>query len=192
MVCHADVFLVPLFETVVFEPIYSDLVHGKPGMSTAPIGIGNYNTFHGMPDARVNGIPCVYAPDEEEGDEQDTSSGLGDQQDISSGLGSSISSNDSVAGLGSSTSSINWTYFEGKRQIEPKHYKKLISTAITSSFTLRNMNRENGMENYNTLTPTVLINKTKFCVCMYDCEKDLLLLSDEYPLYEIRNRSLFF
>ena len=52
-------------------------------IKTEPIGIGNYDTLHGTPDGRLEGMPYVYVPDEEEDNEQDTSSGLGDEQDTS-------------------------------------------------------------------------------------------------------------
>lgn len=87
------------------------------------------------------------------------------------------------------TSDESVAYLEGKNPIEYRDFKKAIATAITSSFTQRNRNECDDL--YNSLTPTVLINKEKFYVCLYDCNKDILLMSDPCYLVEYRGQRKF-
>lgn len=80
-----------------------------------------------------------------------------------------------------------WTYVEGKRAIAPEHIHKLVATAITSSFVLHNISRTQNL-GYNSLAPCLLINGSKFYLCLFDCVKDLLLLSEPMVLTEVRDR----
>lgn len=96
-----------------------------------------------------------------------------------------------LAGTSESASAISshssWTYLEGEPTIFSSHFKQLIATAITSSFTQRNYFTSVGDDGHNTLTPTVLINKEKFFICLYDCNKDILMISDKLSMKEPRN-----
>ena len=56
---------------------------------------------------------------------------------------------------------------------------KLVATSVTCSFT-----HHNNDETSNPLTPTVMINHNSFCVSLYDCKNDVLLISEPRSLYQ--------
>lgn len=54
-----------------------------------------------------------------------------------------------------------------------KNLSQLVTTCVVSSFTESNVH-----PHLNPLVPTLLVNKEAFRICMYDCENDVLLLSE--------------
>ena len=195
MVKVAQQLFVPLIGEVVFEPDYKDHVKGIAGLTTDMIGIGSKETFHGTLDARVNGTLCLFVPgdddDDDDDEEEETSSGFGsngkDQQLVSIFftilfLASSVP----TESVSSAPAPPMWTYIEGKRAIGPEHIHKLVATAITSSFVLHNISESQNL-GYNSLSPTLLINHDKFYVCLFDCVKDILIISEPMVLTELRD-----
>jgi hypothetical protein len=68
------------------------------------------------------------------------------------------------------------TYVEGKRELVMlENIHQLVATSITCAFTAHNLNEE-----LNSMVPTILTNHNSFVVCLYDCCKDYLLLSEPY------------
>ena len=77
----AQSVLVPLFGEVTFESKYRKEVEGILGMRAEALGIGTYNTLHGTPDIRVDGLQLVFTPESpEDPQDDDESSGLGISQ----------------------------------------------------------------------------------------------------------------
>ena len=64
--------------------------------------------------------------------------------------------------------------FEAKRELEFINRHQLIATTIILSFVERNLHH-----NSNPMVPVILITILTLMVCLYDCTKDLLLISDE-------------
>ena len=64
--------------------------------------------------------------------------------------------------------------FEAKREPMSINRHQLIATTVVSSFIERNLHR-----NSNPMVPVILITIPTVTVCLYDCTRDLLLISDE-------------
>ena len=65
------------------------------------------------------------------------------------------------------------TDFEGKKDMDDKSKNtlcQLVGTCVVNSFIDKNLS-----PGKNTVVPTVLFNKSKFKICLYDAEKDILL-----------------
>lgn len=78
-----------------------------------------------------------------------------------------VSSDDeSVAGSDGATA--NW---EGKAK--NANVAQAVGTCVVASFTEKSTH-----SNLNSLVPTILIDKHSFRVVLYDCEKDVLLITD--------------
>ena len=71
-----------------------------------------------------------------------------------------------------SLSSLSSLTVEGKQDIESATLSQLFGTTVTYSFAMRNI-----QPGKNPLVPVLFINKTKFQICLYDCELDYLILS---------------
>ena len=56
-----------------------------------------------------------------------------------------------------------------------KHFPQVVSVCVVSSFIEANRHA-------NSMVPCILIDLRKFFVCYYDCENDLLLISQSIPL----------
>lgn len=107
-------------------------------------------TWHGTPDVRVRGAEIVveYV-------------GEGDELNVVR------SDEESVASDGA-TSNI-----EAKILYNTANLPQVISTCVVSSFTEAKLHPDK-----QPLVPTVLVDQHKFRVCLYDCEKDILLISE--------------
>ena len=69
--------------------------------------------------------------------------------------------------------------FEAKQQLTHAHLPQGVVTAIVHSFTQNN--RHPGL---NPMVPTVLINGRDFRIILYDCSKDVLLVSNSVEYRE--------
>ena len=54
---------------------------------------------------------------------------------------------------------------------------QVVATCVTTSFTERNLHPEKVA-----MVPTVLIGEHSFRACLYDCEKDILIISSRKSL----------
>ena len=80
--------------------------------------------------------------------------------------------NDSVHSDGRTTA------VEAKISIKPSHLPQVVGTCVTTSFTERNLHPEKK----SAMVPTVLIGQHSFRACLYDCEKDILIISSRKNL----------
>lgn len=147
------------------------------------IGIGSpeRKTWHGTSDGRVKGCPLVASLDPYptafiKGDDDDDGSG----SDHDSGSDTTASTTVSDASHGRDV------HLEGKRGINwRENISQVVSTCVVASFTEHNLHpRENP------LIPTILFDLEKFIVCLYDCEQDILLISDVMEIKKTRKDAL--
>ena len=69
------------------------------------------------------------------------------------------------------------TPLEAKRRISQSNWPQMIATCVVSSFT------ENGLHpDLPAVIPTILIDAQQFQVCLYDCQRDVLLISQPVEL----------
>ena len=125
-----------------------------PFITCEDIGIGTVKTWHGSPDGCVRGGACFVLGEEEDTDEYED----GESDD------------DSVHSDGRTT-------MEAKKLIKESHLPQVVGTCVTASFTERNLHPEKLA-----MIPTVLIGEKSFRVVLYDCEKDILIISSRKSL----------
>ncbi len=143
--------LTPLSSEVILEGTYKThlaLERESVLLSVGDIGIGSVHTWHGSPDARVRGVPVVCLKAAEDSNFQFE-----------------------VLDDGSDDESV--TASECKVVVRPKNLKQAIATCVVSSFIAKARHPDKPA-----VVPTILINENQFCVCLYDCEKDVLMISD--------------
>lgn len=150
----------PLFgnQSIIFANRNSKRIEAA-GFSSADIGLGSKQTFHGTPDLRlfesfqIQSMPCDLADD----------GGCDDDC--------------AIEHVRSSRSSVSSLDGEGKR--EKNHVDQAAAICIISSITQHNLNSTR-----NSLVPSLLINKRAFLVLLYDAEHDVLLISNEIALID--------
>ena len=128
------------------------------GITCEDIGIGTIHTWHGSPDGRVRGgaaFVCKEDEDEDEDADEDKES----------------DDDDSVHSDGRTTA------VEAKISIKPSQLPQVVGTCVTTSFTEWNLHLEKSA-----MVPTVLIGQHSFRACLYDCEKDILIISSRKSL----------
>lgn len=139
-----------------FKPSLTSHPSFVTGVKCEDIGIGSVTTWHGSPDGRVRGgASFVWGEKDTDEDEDDESD------------------NDSVHSDGRTTTleaeiSIRWSHLA---------HVQVVGTCVAASFTERNLHPEK-----RALVPTVLIGYKYFRVCLYDCEKDILIISSRESL----------
>ena len=69
------------------------------------------------------------------------------------------------------------TTIEAKRKFLPSNLLQVISTCVVSSFTEKCLHPE-----LPAVVPTLLMDEKQFQVCLYDCEMDVLLVSNPVEL----------
>ena len=126
--------------------------HNPPSnVKCANLGMGTISTWHGTPDLRVRseaqGVEFVCL-DVEEGEHNVAAADSDDESDGQT------------------------TTFEGKIPFNSVNLQQAIATCVVSSFTERN--RHPGKL---PIVPTILIDPNFLRVILYDCEKDILLVS---------------
>ena len=75
---------------------------------------------------------------------------------------------------------------EGKSCVKDRHINQVVATTITSSFISYNIAAEktiNPEKTINSMIPCILINTTTFLICMYDCVRDILLISTAIDMH---------
>ena len=115
---------------------------------------GSVDTWHGTPDSRVRGAEVLLSSRicyEDEDDIRANSSG--DESIVSDGTTANI---------------------EGKVTAKDANLAQVVGTCVISSFTEKSVHPEQSP-----LVPSFLVDKDKFRVVLYNCEKDLLLISDQ-------------
>ena len=162
MIALCREIFVPLCREVVLETRYTTRMGKVTGVKVGYIGLGSANTWHGTPDARVRGMDVVWCTTEggDEGGE------VGIESD-DEGAGQVVSDGGSDDGSDGCSAAI-----EGKGVWKESNLPQAIVTCVTSAFTAKTRHPK-----IKTPTPTLLIDKNEFRVCLYDCERDLLLIS---------------
>ena len=123
-----------------------------PELQVGDLGLGSVDTWHGTPDARLRGMEVVWRKDSEE---------------ISAPVEEVVSDDEgSVQNDGTSTA------VEGKVLSKEANLPQAVGTCVVASFTAKERHPE-----HKALVPTVLIDEKQFRVCLYDCDKDVLLIS---------------
>lgn len=145
----------PLSSEVILEKTYAKFLEKKRGpvpLQTGYIGMGSTDTWHGTPDARVRGTDLVWLiASEDPADEFLVSEDSDDKSD------------------GTATP----TEVEGKVVTREANLMQTVGTCVVSSFTATSRHPDKLA-----MVPTILIDGNQFLVCLYHCEKDVLLISD--------------
>jgi len=162
---------VPLCEDVILEKTYAryldTLGPAAAGLKALPIGCGSFQTWHGSPDARVRGTEVVY--NNITGDETEElcfDTNVEENCDSDSSNGRTIT-------------------VEAKMKCNKHNLPQLVSTCVVSSFTEKKLH-----SNLPSIVPSILIDLTSFRVCFYDCNCDLLLISEPKLLTSDKKRAL--
>lgn len=119
-------------------------------VSSGRLGIGTQHTWHGYPDARVRAF--------------NTDTNV-------------LMANDDPDDSGSSPTSTlgDNCIVEGKASEKEFNEAQLIGTTVISSFIEHNLHKD-----LNSLVPVIVLGAPKGQICLYDCQQDLLLLSDVF------------
>ena len=147
--------LVPLFGHVDLEKGYGSLVE-QVGMLGADVtitdlGVGGVHTWHGSTEVRVKGCPAIVTLEGLGECYEENSDGETDDGDFPE---QSVS-------------------FEGKIRVSNRHIGQLVATCVVNSFTEANVN-----PGLNPVIPTILFNRSSYRICLYNCNNDVLLLSE--------------
>lgn len=146
--------LVPLCASneVTLESRCKD-ISTSPGLNWAHLGMGDLSTRHGTPDVRVRGCEFVVRNvlNEEENDIETEMCESGDETSSDGGS----------------------TPIEVKLSYMVSHMPQTIATCVVSSFTERCLHPRKQV-----VVPSILIARNQFRVCLYDCKRDVLLISE--------------
>ena len=155
--------LIPIcrLDEIILEKKYAKFYHSTSpasiGLKVQDTGIGSPDTWHGSPDARVRGSPFVFKKGSE------------DEKEIGSGESNSDSEGETSDGTS--------VLVEAKLLMTGTNLPQAIATCVVSSFTEKKLH-----PNLPAAIPTILIDANKFQVCLYDSEKDVLLVSEPMML----------
>jgi hypothetical protein len=150
--------LAPLCREVVLESSYWEILGEQmtTELNCGDIGMGSVHTWHGTPDVRVRGVEVVCRRETEERVVVDEDP----------------SDDESLASSDEATTTI-----EGKVHLRDANLQQAVGTCVISSFTEKSLH-----PNKQAMVPTILIDEAQFRVCFYDCEKDVLLVSESKSL----------
>lgn len=117
------------------------------------LGMGTVKTWHGTPDARVRGVDIISRKKSEhiEGSYDDSA-----EEDA-----------------GSRDSDGATSLFEAKLKFKDANLSQAIGTCVVSSFTEKACHPA-----MKAMVPTILIDDAEFHIVLYDCNHDVLLLSE--------------
>ena len=121
------------------------------------IGIGTIGTWHGTPDVQVRGGVNFVC---------------GKREEASSGVDTTHESDSDSDHDSESESDGMTTTIEGKIKFKYSNLPRTIGTCVVSSFTEKSCHPD-----LPAIVPTILIDKSQFRVCLYECERDILLIS---------------
>ena len=146
--------LVPLTNEVIVERSYKQILKERPYSSLmfADIGIGSTKTWHGTPDARVRAGVNVLFATDDYNGD-DSGEDSSDESDATT------------------------TLIEAKIQAKCSNLQQTVAMNVVSSFTEHNVHPSK-----DSAVPSLLFDKYSFIVTIYDCMKDLLLVSDKIPI----------
>lgn len=145
----------PISKSVVLEEKYKNV----EGVQTENLGMGAYETWHGCPDGRVRGF--TY----DENTEVDT--------EVISVYPSPAGDDDEEGEVNPNTSDGTTTSIDGKRALGVEHVSQLVATNVISSFV-----ENNNHPTLNPLIPSIMVGCNSFEVSLYDCKRDILLISN--------------
>jgi hypothetical protein len=132
--------------------------------------MGSLTTWHGTPDIRVRGVEFVVK-DVSEREKNDIETEMCDSGgETTSDGGSNPEMCDSG---GETTSDGGSTPIEVKYSYMASNLPQTIATCVISSFTERSLHPHKQI-----VVPTILMAREQFRVCLYDCERDVLLISE--------------
>ena len=154
MLSIASSILLPLCRDVILEKRYwrALLERPVPGLEFDYIGMGTVHTWHGTPDARVRGAEVVYRKEE----------------DVTYEVSQDPSDDESESGASDGAT----TTVETKVMTKDANLHQAVGTCVISSFTEKSVHPDQ-----KALVPTIIIDEKQFRVCLYDSEKDILLIS---------------
>lgn len=136
-----------------------DLIPLVPGIKASYIGIGSLDTWHGTPDIRVRGVEMLVR-----------SVGIGEKDDIEAEV---YDSQEEDSQEEDTVSDGGTTSIEVKCSLMVSQLPQAVATCVVSSFTERNNHPLN-----NSAVPVILFARDQFRVILYDCVKDVLLISE--------------
>ena len=141
-----------LCHEVLLESRYTTRISQIPELQVGDLGLGSVDTWHGTPDPRLRGVEVVWPKDSE-----DTSAPV--EEVVSDNKGS-------VQGDGTRT------VVEEMVLSKEANLPQAVGTCVVASFTAKTHHPD-----HKALVPTVLIDEKQFRICLYDCDKDVLLIS---------------
>jgi hypothetical protein len=146
--------LVPLCNEVILEWKYREDLAKMPQrpstLTYGHLGLGTSDTWHGTPDIRVR---------------------AGEVNFLYGGKGEGDAGTESESDAESDGMT---TPIEGKSVCREAWLPQVVAMTVVASFTEHNLH-----PNSSAMVPSILISKHTFRVCLYHCEKDILLLSSE-------------
>ena len=170
----------PLFTTLYEKGYAETLTHaGMSSVVPVDLGIGLATTWHGSTELRIRGCEVITTDtdllDDEDWEYDDNgddsgAEGDGDEEKIEGGGAISESVSDDV---GTNVSA------EGKPRISFRRHISQLN--VVCLFTENNLANE-ANKDLNSAIPTILFNKNSFMVSIFDCEKDVLLISSPCAL----------
>lgn len=125
-----------------------------PGVQFGFIGLGSRKTWHGSPDVQVRGTANIVIQSMNVEKREEEESTNSDESD---GMTTKI---------------------EEKPRVRVAHLQQAVATSVTSSFTEHNLH-----PTMSPAVPTILIDGDTFQVILYDCIKDVLLISTPKALH---------
>ena len=181
MIAVASHILRPLCREVILESGYRNALQKQPvpGLEIRHIGMGTLNTWHGSPDARVRGTEVVFRRETDETNEV-SQAPSDNKSDTSEGATTCVETtimgmdevNEAPSDSESDASDGATTCIETKIKAKDANLHQAIGTCVVASFTEKKLH-----PNMTALVPTVLIDKRQFRVILYDCQRDILLIS---------------
>ena len=139
---------------IKLERKYRQLFSGSTTVGYGDLGMGTQWTWHGTPDGRVRGeVNLIAGGDIDEEDD-------GSDSDV-----------------GSSSSDGKTTTIEAKRNSKAVHLSQVVATCVVAAFIEKRLHPTKSA-----MVPTILIDERYCRVCLYDCEKDILLISGRKSL----------
>ena len=162
---------------IKLEAKYRHICSGSKTVDYGDLGMGTHRTWHGTPDGRVRGeVNLIAGGDIDEEDVPDDSSDS-DVPDDSSDSDAGSFSSDGKSDAGSCSSDGKTTTIEAKRSSKVVHLSQVVATCVVAAFVEKNVHPTKSA-----MVPTILIDEHCCRVCLYDCNKDILLISGRKSL----------
>ena len=151
---------------IKLEGKYRHICSGSKTVDYGDLGMGTHLMWHGTPDGRVRGeVNLIAGGDIDEEDVPDDSSD------------SDVPDDSSDSNVGSVSSDGKPTTIEAKRSSRAVHLSQVVATCVVAAFVEKNVHPTKSA-----MVPTILIDEHCCRVCLYDCNKDILLISGRKSL----------